>query len=102
MIRSTPIEVVAAFGEALYAVDMRETLVIFSRCTAVTLTGDKDRLISPSLGLKRAEAIPGAELVLVPGAGHAVILEAPEVVNEAITGLIARVGAGAAARERSA
>ena len=36
----------------------------------------------------------------MPGAGHALILEAPEVVNEAITGLIARVDAGAAARER--
>ena len=58
--------------------------------------------ISPSLGLELAEAIPGAELVWVPGAGHALILEAPEVVNEAITGLIARVDAGSAARERSA
>jgi pimeloyl-ACP methyl ester carboxylesterase len=38
----------------------------------------------------------------VPGAGHALILEAPEVVNEAIAGLIARVDAGAAARERTA
>ena len=102
MIRSTPIEVVAAFGEALYAVDMRETLDTLGRVPLVTLTGDKDRLISPSLGLELAEAIPGAELVLVPGAGHAVILEAPEVVNEAITGLIARVDASAAARERSA
>jgi pimeloyl-ACP methyl ester carboxylesterase len=102
MIRSTPIEVVAAFGEALYAVDMRETLDILGRVPVVTLSGDKDRLISPSLGLELAEAIPSAELVWVPGAGHAVILEAPEVVNEAITGLIARADAGAAARERSA
>ena len=37
----------------------------------VTVTGDKDRLISPSLGLELAEAIPSAELVRVPGAGHA-------------------------------
>jgi pimeloyl-ACP methyl ester carboxylesterase len=102
MIRSTPIEVVAAFGEALYAVDMRDTLGVLGRVPVVTLTGDKDRLVSPSLGQELAEAIPSAELVLVPGAGHALILEAPEVVNEAITGLIARVEAGAAARERSA
>jgi pimeloyl-ACP methyl ester carboxylesterase len=102
MIRSTPIEVVAAFGEVLYGVDMRGTLPTLGRVPVLTLTGDKDRLISPSLGLELAEAIPGAELVWVPGAGHAVILEAPEVVNEAITGLIARVDAGAAARERSA
>jgi pimeloyl-ACP methyl ester carboxylesterase len=31
-----------------------------------------------------AAAIPGARLVAAPGAGHAVALEAPEVVNEAI------------------
>jgi len=102
MIRSTPIEVVAAFGEVLYGVDMRDTLATLGRVPVVTVTGDKDRLISPSLGLELAEAIPSAELVWVPGAGHAVILEAPGVVNEAITGLIARVGAGAAAREWSA
>ncbi len=102
MIRSTPIEVVAAFGEVLYGVDMRDTLATLGRVPVVTVTGDKDRLISPSLGLELAEGIPGAELVWVPGAGHAVILEAPGVVNEAITGLIARVDAGAAARECSA
>ncbi len=102
MIRSTPIEVIAAFGEALYALDMRDTLPTLGRVPVVTLTGDKDRLVSPSLGLELAESIPGAELVWVPGAGHALILEAPEVVNEAITGLIARVGAGAAPREHSA
>jgi pimeloyl-ACP methyl ester carboxylesterase len=102
MIRSTPIEVVAAFADALYAVDMRDTLPVLGRVPVVTLTGDKDRLVSPSLGLELAEAIPSAELVWVPGAGHALILEAPEVVNEAITGLIARVNAGAAERERTA
>ena len=102
MIRSTPIEVVAAFGEALYAVDMRGNLPILGRVPVITLTGDKDRLISPALGLELAEAVPGAELVWVPGTGHALILEAPEVVNEAITGLIGRVDAGLAARERSA
>ena len=102
MIRSTPIEVIAAFGEALYALDMRDTLPTLGRVPVVTLTGDKDRLVSPSLGLELAEAIPGAELLWVTGAGHALILEAPEVVNEAIAGLIARVDAGAAARERSA
>jgi pimeloyl-ACP methyl ester carboxylesterase len=102
MIRSTPIEVIAAFGEALYAVDMRDTLGVLGRVPVVTMTGDKDRLVSPSLGLELAEAIPSAEMVWVRGAGHALILEAPEVVNEAIIGLIARVAAGAAARECSA
>jgi pimeloyl-ACP methyl ester carboxylesterase len=102
MIRSTPIEVVAAFGETLYACDLRATLPTVGQVPAVVMTGDKDRLISPLLGRELAAEIPGAELVWVPGAGHALILEAPEVVNEAITGLIERVSAGRAARERSA
>jgi pimeloyl-ACP methyl ester carboxylesterase len=31
-----------------------------------------------------ANAIPGAQLLVVPGAGHAVALESPDPVNEAI------------------
>ncbi|MGP8000269.1 MAG: alpha/beta fold hydrolase [Streptosporangiaceae bacterium] len=102
MIRDTPIEVIAAFSDALYAVDLRGTLPTVGRVPVVIITGDKDRLISPSLGLELAAEIPGAELAWVSGAGHAVILEAPEVVDEAITGLIARAEAGRGARERSA
>ena len=102
MIQSTPIEVVAAFGAALYACDLRGTLPTLGRVPVIVLTGDKDRLISPALGRDLAGQIPGAELVWVHGAGHALILEDPEVVNEAITGLIARVTAGRDARERSA
>jgi pimeloyl-ACP methyl ester carboxylesterase len=49
-----------------------------------------------------AAEIPGAELVLVPGAGHALILEDPEVVTEAITRLTARAEDGRGAREWSA
>jgi pimeloyl-ACP methyl ester carboxylesterase len=102
MIRSTPIEVVAAFGAALYACDLRATLPTLGKVPVIVMTGDKDRLIPPALGRDLAGQIPGAELVWVPGAGHALILEDPEVVNEAITGLIARVTAGRGARERSA
>lgn len=102
MIRCTPIEVVAAFGQALYICDLRVTLPTLGKVPVVVMTGDKDRLISPALGRDLAEQIPGAELVWVPGAGHALILEDPEVVNEAITGLIARVPAGRGVGERSA
>jgi pimeloyl-ACP methyl ester carboxylesterase len=102
MIRETPIEVIAAFGEALYACDMRSTLPTLGAVPVVVMAGDKDRLISPSLGVELAAQIPGAELVLVPGAGHALILEDPEVVTETITRLIARAAHGRRARERSA
>ena len=102
MIRETPIEVIAAFGQALYACDLRAALPTLGTVPVVVLAGDKDRLISPSLGVELAAEIPGAELVLVSGAGHAVILEDPAVVTETITRLIARAEDRRGARERSA
>ncbi len=39
-----------------------------------------------------ARAIPGAELVVLEGAGHLSNLEAPGEFLEAIRGLLARVG----------
>jgi 3-oxoadipate enol-lactonase len=41
-----------------------------------------------------AATIPGAELVVVPGAGHMTALEAPEAFNDALRDLLARVGSG--------
>lgn len=48
------------------------------------LVGDDDRVEPPATGAALAEAIPGARLVEVPGAGHLLPREAPEVVAEAI------------------
>jgi pimeloyl-ACP methyl ester carboxylesterase len=102
MIRSTPMDVVAAYSQALYEHDMRATLPILGRVPVTVLVGERDRLISPALGLELAAQIPGAELVWVPGAGHALLLERPDLVNESITALVARASAGQVARERSA
>jgi len=94
MIRATPIEVVARFGQALLACDMRVSLPILGRIPVTVIVAEKDRLIAPRLGLELAAQIPGALLVWVPGAGHAVILEQPEIVNRAIRDLLARVAGG--------
>ena len=93
MIRATPIEVVARFGQALLRCDMRGSLTTLGRIPVTVIVGEKDRLIAARLGLELAAQIPGAQLVWVPGAGHALILEQPELVNRAITGLLARVAA---------
>jgi 2-succinyl-6-hydroxy-2,4-cyclohexadiene-1-carboxylate synthase len=39
-----------------------------------------------ALGRRLAAALPDAELVIVPGAGHGLPREAPEAVAEAIAG----------------
>jgi pimeloyl-ACP methyl ester carboxylesterase len=43
------------------------------------------------------ERLRDAEFVVVPDAGHMVLLEKPDVVDEALTGLLRRVGAAKAA-----
>jgi pimeloyl-ACP methyl ester carboxylesterase len=92
MIRDTPIEVVSQFARALLECDMRDSLPTLGRVPVTVLVGDKDRLIPPKLGVELATRIPGSQLVWVPGAGHALILERPGVVNEAITALVERAG----------
>jgi pimeloyl-ACP methyl ester carboxylesterase len=94
MITSTPIEVVARFGQALLLCDKRDSLATLGRVPVTVLVGEKDRLIAPRLGIELAMDIPASHLIWVPGAGHALILECPDLVNEAITAMLARVGAG--------
>jgi len=94
MITSTPIEVVARFGQALLLCDERDSLATLGRVPATVLVGEKDRLISPRLGIELAMDIPGSQLIWVPGGGHALILERPGLVNEAITAMLTQVGAG--------
>jgi pimeloyl-ACP methyl ester carboxylesterase len=102
IIRDTPTEVVAQFYLALLGHDQRAALGVLGRVPVVVLTGDADRLVPPRLSDELAAAIPGAELIKVPGAGHVVILERPDVVNAAIESLIATVSAGSSSRGQSA
>jgi pimeloyl-ACP methyl ester carboxylesterase len=94
MIRETPIDVVSWFGQALLTLDRRDSLPTVGRVPVTVLVGEKDRLVAPRLGIDLAAAIPGAQLIWVPGGGHVLILERPDVVTDAITALLARVNAG--------
>ena len=48
---------------------------------ALVLGGDKDGPDFPSQAKHIADTIPGAQLVLIPGAGHVPHIEVPEVFN---------------------
>ncbi|MFF0461124.1 alpha/beta fold hydrolase [Streptomyces mexicanus] len=93
MIESTPIDVVAEFYPAFTDHDKTEALALFRDMPVLVLAGTGD-LVTPS---EHSEAIaallPDAELVLVPDAGHLVMLEHPEVVTDRLADLLARVGA---------
>jgi pimeloyl-ACP methyl ester carboxylesterase len=94
MISSTPIEVVARFGQALLMCDERDSLPTLGRVPVTVLVGEKDRLIAPRLGIELAMDIPGSHLIWVPGGGHVLILERPGLVNDAITSMLDRVTGG--------
>jgi pimeloyl-ACP methyl ester carboxylesterase len=102
IIRATPVEVVADFYLALIEHDQRAALDVLGRVPTVVLTGDRDRLVSSRLTGEVAAGIPGADLILVPGAGHLLILERPEAANEAIMSVLGRALASAGTEPRTA
>jgi pimeloyl-ACP methyl ester carboxylesterase len=55
------------------------------------LTGEHDPLAPPKVMAAMAERVDGAELVVVPGAGHLVNLEAPDAFRDAIDGWLDRL-----------
>lgn len=63
--------------------DSRPTLAGIKVPTAV-ITGDADRITPPEAAREMAAAIPGAQLTLIPGAGHMAIIEQPEATIAAI------------------
>jgi len=91
MLAGTSLEVVAEFLPALHDHDKHAMLPIFQRAEVLVIAGDKDRLTPPELSEDIVEQIPGAEFAVLGDAGHMVMLERPDEVNELIAGLIERV-----------
>ncbi|MET9893954.1 alpha/beta hydrolase [Streptomyces sp. NPDC006465] len=93
MIESTPIDVVAEFYPAFTEHDKTAALARFTEMPVLVLAGVKD-LVTPSEHSEAiADLLPDAELVLVPDAGHLVMLEHPEVVIDRLADLLVRAGA---------
>jgi pimeloyl-ACP methyl ester carboxylesterase len=88
IIRSTPIDVIADFYVALVGHDKRHALAVLGNVPVLVLTGSRDRLVDPGLSDEIASEIRDAKLIRIRGAGHVVILERPEEVNEAIADLV--------------
>lgn len=57
----------------------------------LVIHGDADLLIPPANGRLLADRIPGAELVLVPGAGHMLQSDGGDVVRASVTRFLERV-----------
>lgn len=62
----------------------------------LVLVGEEDTLKPPAHAAALAWAIPGAQFLMVPGAGHALCLERPAEFNTAILGFLAQHARGRA------
>ncbi|MFD7066526.1 alpha/beta fold hydrolase [Streptomyces sp. NPDC059913] len=97
LIESTPIDVVAEFYPAFTEHDESAALPAFRSVPVLILAGDKDLITPSSHSEAIADQLPDAELVIVPDAGHLVMLEHPETVTDRLADLLVRVGAVPAA-----
>ncbi|MCL2554544.1 MAG: alpha/beta hydrolase [Actinomycetia bacterium] len=89
LIEATPIDVVAEFYPAFTEHEKADALEVLDGLPGLVLAGDKDLLTPSAHSTEIAERLPAAELVVVPGAGHLVLMERPELVNAALARVVA-------------
>ena len=89
-LRSCPPEFFTGFSRLIDAFRQLDITADLHRigCPTLVLVGDEDALKPPRYSRMIAETIPNSELQIIPGAGHAVILEKPAEVNTALHGFL--------------
>jgi pimeloyl-ACP methyl ester carboxylesterase len=91
MLEETPLTVSAAFWATFVSHDELEALQPLRGIPVTVLCGTHDRLTPLAHSRRIAAALPDAELVVVPGAGHSVNVSRHALVDEALLGLLDRV-----------
>ena len=81
--QQSPIAIRSAIQRMMHRPDSTLLLAQVSVPTLV-ITGAEDEMIPVEESRKMAAAIPGAKLVVIPGAGHLANLEQPEAFNAAL------------------
>jgi pimeloyl-ACP methyl ester carboxylesterase len=94
LLEETPYPVVMAFYATFLDHDETAALEVLQRVPVTVVAATHDRLTPAAHGRRIAEAV-GAELVVVPGAGHSVNLTRTGVVDRALLDLLDRVEEGA-------
>ncbi|MEP7159933.1 MAG: alpha/beta hydrolase [Dermatophilaceae bacterium] len=90
MIFSTRMEVISAFMPNFDRHDKREALATFKGIETLVINGTLDKLTPPGHSDEIVRLLPGSEHVLVEDAGHVIMLEHPEVLNEQLLSLVTR------------
>jgi pimeloyl-ACP methyl ester carboxylesterase len=93
MIGGTPVDVIAELYPAIAGLDASGAIEPLRRVPTLVLTGDADKMIPKAHSEKLAAELPDARFVVVPDAGHLVLLEKPAEVTAALAELFRRVAA---------
>jgi pimeloyl-ACP methyl ester carboxylesterase len=95
LLEETPVPVTMAFYATFLDHDETAALEVLRRVPVTVVAATHDRLTPAAHGRRIAETIgEGAELVVVPGAGHSVNLTRTQIVDDALNALMDRVEAG--------
>ena len=78
-------------AEAVWLADQRDRVAAI-RVPTLVLVGDQDTVTPPELSRELAEAIPGAELNVLAGAGHLANVERPADFNRLVEEFLAPLG----------
>lgn len=95
MIAGTPVDVIAEFYPALAGLDETGSLEPLRRIPVLVLTGEEDRMIPKEHSELIVERLAAAEFVVVPDAGHMVLLEKHDEVTAALSRLLRKAAAEA-------
>jgi pimeloyl-ACP methyl ester carboxylesterase len=94
MLDANPVRVLADFIQTLGTHNRYAALAGLKHTHVLVLSGDADRMTQFSHAERIAFELPDAELVRVRGAGHMVMLEQPEVVNDHLVMLLQQCAFG--------
>ncbi|NIH81137.1 alpha/beta fold hydrolase [Amycolatopsis viridis] len=90
LIEATPLDVLADFFPQFRVHDKVAALAALHRADCLVVAGAEDAVTPPAHSEAIAGAVPGAELVVLPAAGHAFPLEYPDQVNDLLVALLRR------------
>jgi pimeloyl-ACP methyl ester carboxylesterase len=88
MIWATPVDVIADFFPSFTSHDKLAALDALVDIPVVIVCGEDDLVTPPDHSRTMAEHLPKAELLLVPGTGHQVLMERPDLVDPALVRLV--------------
>jgi pimeloyl-ACP methyl ester carboxylesterase len=92
---------IGGFRASIGAQQRLDTLAALGDVPSAVLVGDRDRLTPPACAESIADALPGTELTVLPGAGHMPMLERPFEVSQALSGVVGRATAARRPRRRT-